>query len=419
MVDIKRNTHPLRRLILRVIFLLAALGVIGGITWFVYGLKPADPTVERANILIDTVKRGPMSREVRGIGKLVPEEVSWVPVAADGRVIKKLLEAGAHVQPDTVLIELSNPQLEQETLMAEWEWKSAKTSYADSKLRLESQQLTQESDISNLESQCQQAELEYQAKAKLAADGLFTTLELKKLKAAADQQRNRLTVEQKKALISKESNLAQIALQQTKIEQAKAAYDLKKSRLDHLKVRAGISGVLQQIAVELGEQISSGSKLAKVANPNKLKAELSIAETQAKYIQLGQDVSIDTHPSIISGKVARIDPAVGKDGMVIVDISLTGNLPEGMRPDLSVEGIIVLEKMDDVVYVGHPGNGQPDSQISLFKLTPDGNRAIRVPVKLGRSSVSNIEIKEGLKPGDQVILSEVSQYDDADSIRLK
>jgi HlyD family secretion protein len=417
MVDIPRKSQARLRLIRRIVYGAIALSAISGAGWYVSHLKPAAPAVDRTTIWIDTVKRGPMLRQVRGLGKLVPEEIRWVPAATEGRVEKKLLEAGARVHPDTILVELSNQELEQKTTDAEWEWKSAETSYADLKVKLESQQLNQEADTAKVESDYQQAILSYDASSELARDGLVSNLDLKLKKAAADQLGNRLTIERKRLEINKESIAAQLANQRTRIDQAKAIYLLRKSELDQLKVRAGVEGVLQQIPVDVGQSVAEGTNLARVANPAKLKAELNIPETQAKDIQVGQEASIDTRNGIISGWVSRIDPAV-KEGTVTVDVRLVSELPQGARPDLSVDGTIVLEKLDDIIYVGRPVQGQPDSQISLFKLDTEGKRADRVKVKLGRSSVNTIEIKEGLKPGDQVILSDMTAQDGFDSIRL-
>jgi HlyD family secretion protein len=407
------------RLLQRIIGGVILLGAIGGISWYVSRLKPAAPERDRAIFYIDKVRRGMFLRQVRGMGKLVPEEIRWVPAATDGRVEKKLLEAGARVTPDTVLIELSNPQLQQETVNAEWDCKAEESSYDDLKVRLKSEQLKQQTEIEKAASDLQQAVLLYEAHSDLANHGLFPSLDLKRDKANAEQLTNRLEKEKKQLEINKESAAAQLAERRTRIDQRKALYSLKKSQLDQLKVRAGVEGVLQQISVEVGERVAQGAKLARVANPNRLKAELSIPETQAKDIQIGQEVSIDMRNNVyVPGKVSRIDPAV-KDGTVTVDARLEEALPKGARPDLSVDGTIVLERLVDVVYVGHPVQGQPDSQVSLFKLDPDGKRAERVTVKLGRSSVSIIEIKEGLKPGDQVILSDMTEYDNVDSIRLK
>jgi len=417
MVDIPRKSQARLRLIRRILYGVIALLALSGAGWYVSRLKPAAPAVDRSTVWIDTVKRGPMLRQVRGLGKLVPEEIRWIPAATQGRVERKLLEAGARVHADTILVELSNQELEQKTTDAEWEWKAAETSYGDLKMRLESQRLDQQADTAKIESDYQQAVLSYDASAELARDGLVSNLDLKLKKAAADQLGNRLTIEKQRLEINKESIAAQLANQRTRIDQTKAIYLLRKSELDQLKVRAGVEGVLQEIPVDVGQRVMQGANLARVANPAKLKAELNIPETQAKDVQMGQEASIDTRNGIIPGRVSRIDPAV-KDGTVTVDVRLEAALPQGARPDLSVDGTIVLEKLSDIVYMGRPVQGQPDSQVSIFKLDPDGKGAARVTVKLGRSSVNTIEIKEGLKPEDQVILSDMTAQDGFDRIRL-
>jgi HlyD family secretion protein len=418
MVDIARTSHIRFRWLRRILLGAIITCSITGISWYVSRLKPADPSVDRATIYVGTVKRGPMPFQVRGLGKLVPEETRWVPAATEGRVEKKLVEAGARVTASTVLLELSNPQLQQETLSAEWDWKSEQSSYADLKVRLERDQLTQAANMAKLESDYEQAGLRYEANAELAKSGLISALDLKRDKANVQQLANSLQIEKQRSEINKDSVSAQLAQQQTRIDQRKAIYGLRKSQLDQLKVRAGVEGVLQLIQAEVGQRISMGTNLARVANPNKLKAELNIAETQAKDIQIGQEVSIDTRNGIIRGRVSRIDPAV-KEGSVSVDVKLEEELPKGARPDLSVDGTILLEQLNDVVYVGYPVQGQPNSKIGLFKLSPDGNGAERVTVHLGRSSVNIIEVKEGLKPGDQVILSDMTAQDGFDTIRLK
>jgi len=406
------------RLIRRTIIGLVALGVIGAISWYVSRLEPAAPVVDRATVWTDTVKRGPMLRQVRGLGKLVPEEIRWVPAVTEGRVERILLEPGARVMPDTVLLELSNPQLEQETLSAEWDWKAEQSSYEDLKVRLESQQLTQAAELAKYESDHELALLRFEARSELAKDGLVSALDLKQDKANAQQLANRLKLERQRLEKDLESIAAQLAERRTRISQREAVYRLKKSLLDQLKVKAGVEGVLQLIQVDVGQRVGQGTNLARVANPAKLKAELNIPETQAKDIQIGQQVSIDTRNGIIPGAVSRIDPAV-KEGTVTVDVRLNDALPKGARPELSVDGTVVLEKLEDVVYVGHPVQGQQDSLISLFKLDGQGKEAKRVSVRLGRSSVSIIEVKEGLEPGDQVILSDMSAHDGFDRISFR
>jgi HlyD family secretion protein len=416
-MDIPRKSKVWTRLVRRIISSMIALVAIGGISWYVWQLEPADPVVDRSEVWIDTVKRGPMLREVSGLGKLVPEEIRWVTAATEGRVERIVLEPGAGITPNTVIMELANSQLEQATVNAEWDWKAAETSYEDLKITLESQELTRESDNARLESDYQQALLSYDANSELAKDGLVSGLDLKLKKAVIDQLAGRLEIEKKRLEIMKESIKAQLAVQRTRIDQFRAAYNLKKSQLDQLKVRAGVAGVLQLVSVEVGQRVAAGANLARVANPNKLKAELKIPENQARDIQIGQEASIDTRSSIISGKVARIDPAV-TDGTVTVDVALETGLPRGARPDLSVDGTILLERLEDVIYVGRPTLGQPDSRLGLFKLDSDGKRAVRVNVEFGRTSVDTIEVRKGLQPGDQVILSDMTAQSEYDSVRL-
>ena len=416
-MDIPRKSKVWTRLVRRIISSMIALAAIGGISWYVWQLEPADPVVDRSEVWTDTVKRGPMLREVSGLGKLVPEEIRWVTAATEGRVERIVLEPGAGITPNTVIMELTNSQLEQATVNAEWDWKAAETSYEDLKITLESQELTRESDNARLESDYQQALLSYDANSELAKDGLVSGLDLKLKKAVIDQLAGRLEIEKKRLEIMKESIKAQLAVQRTRIDQFRAAYNLKKSQLDQLKVRAGVAGVLQLVSVEVGQRVAAGANLARVANPNKLKAELKIPENQARDIQIGQEASIDTRSSIISGKVARIDPAV-TDGTVTVDVALETGLPRGARPDLSVDGTILLERLEDVIYVGRPTLGQPDSRLGLFKLDSDGKRAVRVNVEFGRTSVDTIEVRKGLQPGDQVILSDMTAQSEYDSIRL-
>lgn len=416
-MDIPRESRAGLRLIKRILIGLVVVGALGGGYWYTSRLKPAAPSVERARVYIETVKRGTIPRQVRGLGKLVPEEIRLVPAATEGRVEKKLLEAGAYVTPDTVLFELSNQQLEQEMVNAEWDWKAQQSSHAELRARLEKDQLTQITELAKTESDAEQAKLKYEASRELFRSGLISSLDLKRDEANALQLANRVLMEKKGQEIFKENVAAQLAESRTRIDQNHARYVLKKSEYDQLKVRAGVEGVLQELSVQVGQRVGTGTNLARVANPNKLKAELDIPETQAKDVQLGQEVSIDTRNGLIPGKVSRIDPAV-KNGTVTVDVRLMGDLPKGARPDLSVDGTIVLERLIDIIYVGHPAQGQPNSQMSLFKLDADGNGAERTTVKLGRSSVNLIEVKEGLKPGDQVILSDMPEYDSADRIRL-
>lgn len=416
-MDIPRKSQARKRRILRAIYVVVFLAAAAGITLALRNLKPAPPSVERAAVWVNTVKRGPMVRQVRGPGTLVPEEIRWVAAQASGRVERRLLQPGARVKPDTVLIELSNPQLEQEVLNAQWDWKAAESNMIDLKVRLEDQALNKEADSVDLSSRYNIKKLEAEVQDSLLKLGLVSDLQVRQVKVEAEQLASRIDFEKRRLEKNKESITAQIAVQQTRVDQLRAVFELKRSQLEQLRVRAGVEGVLQLMQAEVGDQVAAGARLARVANPAKLKAELKIMETQAKDVQIGQVAAIDTRNGIIQGRVIRKDPSV-ITGTITVDVSLEGELPKGAVPDLGVDGTIELERLNDVIYVERPTQGQEGSTISLFRLTPDGKEAERVQVKIGRVSVSTVEILSGLKPGDQVILSDMSAQDTFDRIRL-
>lgn len=391
---------------------MVVLGTVG-----VSRLKPAAPEVDASTVWPDTVRRGPMLRLVRGLGTLVPEEILFIAAQTDGRVDRIAVRPGARVQANTVLLELSNPELELAANDAEWQVKSAEATYTDLRVRLESQKLEQQSVAARVHSDFVQAKLKADLEQKLGEQGLTSEINLKTTKAIADELLNRSSIEKKKVEIGDESIEAQLAAQRVQIEKLRAAWQLKKAQVEQLTVRAGYEGVLQQLPVEVGQRLTPGTVLAKIAQPSKLKAELKIPETQAKDILLDQKVEIDTRNGFIPGKVSRIDPAV-VNGTVTVDVRLEGELPSGARPDLSVDGSVEIERLADVIFVNRPVLGQPNSTISLFRLEPDGKEAVRVPVKLGRGSVATIEILEGLKVGDRVLLSDMSAMDGHNRIRL-
>lgn len=381
-------------------------------------LKPAAPEVDRSTVWPDTVKRGPMLRQVRGLGTLVPEEILFIAAQTDGRVDKIAVRPGAIVRADTVLLVMSNPELELAANDAEWQVKAAEATYTDLRVRLESQNLEQQSVAARAHSDFVQAKLKADLEQKLGEEGLTSELNLKTTRTIADELLNRSSIEKKKVEISGESIEAQLAVQRVEIEKLRAAWKLKRAQVTQLQVRAEAEGVLQQLPVEVGQRLTPGTVLAKIAQPSKLKAELKIPETQAKDIIIGQKVDVDTRNGVIAGKVSRIDPAV-VNGTVTVDVRLEGELPAYARPDLSVDGSVEIERLADVLYVGRPVLGQPNSTISLFRLELEGREAVRVPVKLGRASVSTIEVVEGLKVGDQVLLSDMSAMDGHDRIRLQ
>ena len=423
MVDIARPPSVIRKKkIRRAIYGAVALIVVAGITVGVSRLKPAAPTVDRATVWVDTVKRGQMLREVRGSGTLVPEDIRWISATTAGRVERIVLRAGAIVEPKTVILELSSPDVEQANREAQLAYQSALAAYENRKADLESGLLTQESNLATIKSNYTQADLDLQANKQLEKDGLVSSLLVKQKQGQVDDLRNRLAVETKRLEISKAGIKSQLAPQEADIAQRKAAADLQARRLDDLKVKAGMHGVLQCVCsnpttqVERGAQVNPGSNLARVADPSMLKAELRIAETQTKDIKIGQYAEVDTRNGVVKGKVARIDPA-SSNGTVGVDITLEGALPSGARPDLSGDGKVRLEELNNIIYVGRPAFGQENSSVSLFKVGADGE-AVRTTVKLGRSSVNTIEIVEGLQPGDQVILSDMSTYDEYQRVRL-
>jgi HlyD family secretion protein len=417
MVDIARpESVKKRKKIKRAIYAAAALLVIVLITVGVSRLRPAAPGVERATVWIDTVKRGDMLRQVRGSGTLIPENIRWIPATTQGRIERIVLRSGAPVQPGTVILEMSNPDLQQAVMAAQLAYQSAQAAFVNRRAELESGLLVQESDLATLESNLKQAELTLAANQELYKAGLISELQLKGFLGARDDLKNRLSVGQKRLEITKVGLKSQLAPQEAEVNQRKAALDLVLRQLDDLKVKSSMAGVLQVVPVEVGQQVAPGTNLARVADPTVLKAELRIAETQTKDIRIGQPAEVDTRNGTVQGRVSRID-AASTNGTVGVDVQLEGALPPGARPDLSVDGTVRLEKLDNVINVGRPAFGQEDSTITLFKLMPNGE-AIRTQVKLGRSSVSTIEIKEGLQPGDQVILSDMSTYDQFDRVRI-
>ncbi len=380
-------------------------------------LEPAAPTVDKATVYTDTVKRGEMLRQVRGPGTLVPEEIRWIAARTIGRVERKVILPGAEVLPETVIVELSNPELEQQTMDAELGLRAGEARLVDLQVTTESRFLNERAQAAALESEFIQAQLQLEADNKLAEEGLIPELTAKLSKVRAEQLRRRHDLEQERLRVSERAYAAQVLAERARLEQARNIYVLRRSELDGLRVRAGIHGVLQQVPLEVGQQVAPGTNLARVAQPEKLKAELRINETQAKDVGLGQLALVDTRNGIVEGRVMRIDPAV-QNGTVTVDVQLVGALPQGARPDLSVDGTIEIERLPDVLYVGRPAYGQSGSTIGLFKLAVDGSTAARVPVQLGKMSVTTVEIQGGLAVNDVVILSDMSNWDEFDKVRL-
>ena len=417
-MDIARPSNARKKRIRQIayggVLLLAVVLVSVGLS----RLKPAAPTVERAVIWPDTVKRGPMTRQVRGLGTLTPEDIRWIPATTQGRVERIILRPGTTVQKDSVILELSNPQLEQQLQDAGLKLAAAQAGLENLKVQLNNDLLATRATAASVAADFNKATMQAQMNAALAKDQLVSELVLKQSQVDAEQLgvRNQIAKDQ---LASKADSMrAQLAVQQSSVDQARAVLQLVRQQRDELKVRAGLDGMLQLVPVEVGAQVAPGTNLARVANPSRLKAEIKIAETQTKDIQIGQKAEVDTRIGIVQGRVVRIDPSV-INGTRTVDVTLIGDLPRGAVPDLSVDGTIELERLDDILFTGRPAFGQDQSVVGLFKLSPDGGTAERVQVKLGRSSVNTIEILSGLKVGDQVILSDMSAYDSYDRIRLK
>jgi HlyD family secretion protein len=417
-MDIARPSNVKRKRIRQAVYAGTGLIVVVLVSVGLSKLKPAAPTVERAVVWPDTVKRGPMIRQVRGLGTLTPEDIRWIPATTQGRVERIILRPGTSVKADSIILELSNPQLEQQLQDAELKLAAAEAGLANLRVQLQNDLLQTRATAANIDGDYQKAQMNSEMKEALAKDQLVSELELKQARVDAEQLKVRSQIAKEQLASKSDSTTAQMAVQQSAVDQARALLQLTRQQRDELKVRAGLDGMLQLVPVEVGAQVAPGTNLARVANPSRLKAEIKIAETQAKDIQIGQKAEVDTRNGVVEGRVARIDPSV-QNGTRTVDVTLTGELPKGAVPDLSVDGTIELERLNDVLYMGRPAFGQDQSVVGLFKMGPDGVTAERTQVKLGRSSVNTIEILSGLKVGDQVILSDMSAYDAYDRIRLK
>jgi HlyD family secretion protein len=420
-MDIPRPSFARERRRRRILLAAAGLAAVAAITVGLSRLKPAAPSVDKAVVYTDTVKRGDIPRDVRGNGTLVPEEINWIPAMSPGRVERILVLPGAVVKADTVIVELSNPEVEHASFEAEWQLRGAEAQYTKLQVQLESDLLNQKANAAVVTAESKVAKLDAEADEKLAADGLVDRLTAIRSRTKSDQLNLRCELDEKRLQIAEEANKATSVAQQAELAKLRALVDLKHKQLAQLKVRAGIDGVLQRLGdreqLQVGQQLGAGANIARVANPSKLKAEIKVVETQAKDIQHGQSAIIDTRNGTVPGHVVRIDPAV-QNGTVTVDVALDGPLPKGARPDLSVEGTIKLELLENVLYVGRPANGQAESKVGLFKVVDGGKAAIQVPVKLGRGSVNTIEIISGLEIGDRVILSDMAQYSAYERVRL-
>lgn len=418
-MDIKRAPKSkIKKKIRNAVMIVIGIAAIGGITYGLTKLKPAAPTLDSSTAVIETVKRGEMVRDVRGNGTLVPELTRWVPAPADGRVERILLKAGVEVDSSTVIAELSNPQLEQQASDTELQVKAAVADQENLKVKLESDTMTQKAAIATINSQYSQAKLQLDADEVLAKQGLVADLVLKISRVNVQDLANRLKVEQERLAVGAKSTKAQLNAATSRLDQLRALATLRRHQVDELKVRAGSAGVLQQVLVTEGQQVTPGFNMARVADPASLKAVLRVAETQISGVRIGQPVIVDTRNGLIQGTVSRIDPAA-REGTFEIDASLIGPLPPSARPDLSVDGTIELERLQDVLKVGRPAFGQAQQTIGMFVLSADGSEAERRSVKLGRNSVSQIEILEGLKEGDRVIISDTTALDSYNRIRVR
>ena len=418
-MDVPRGKEVARRrLIKRIVFTTLAVLAIGGATFALSRLKPAAPSVDMSGQYPGSVKRGPLEIQRHGLGRLTPQDIHWIAARKDARVEQIVRRAsGDSVKASDVILVLSDPDLLLEEQKAEWTMKQEQATLANLKVKLESDKLDQRSTLAQLESQYTQAKLTADRDLELTRLNLKSDLESRLSVDSAKQYENRVALEKQRLEIGDESIKAQLEAQNVVVESARAAYELKRDQVEQLKVRCGIDGVIQEVDVEEGQRVAAGTILAKVADPKKLKAVLQIAETQMKDVRISMDATVDTRNGIIPGRVIRIDPAA-LNGTVAVDVQLMGPMPEGARPELSVDGVIEVERLPDVVYMDRPVSGEPGSTIGIFKIDPDGKGANRVNVKLGRASVNTIEVLDGLKVGDRVILSDMSQYDSYSRIRL-
>jgi HlyD family secretion protein len=418
-MDISRPDLKVKKRRRQVLTIGVGIVVLAAVTFLVMRLKPAAPTVDRSIVWTDTVKRGPMVVQVRGLGTLVPREdaIRQIPAQTEATVVRIRTLPGTIVTPDTVLLELSDPTLSQGAIDAELSLREAQADLNNIQVKVQSDLMAQKSAAATVNADYSQAQRQAQIDKTLYSLGVISGLAYNGSQGKADELSTRNKLSEQTVDINEKAIQSQLAVQQAKVAQAQAIYALKKQQLDALSVRAGISGVLTDLPMAVGQHVAIGTMLAQVVQPNQLKAQLKIPETQARDIQLGQPASIDTHNGLAEGTVSRIDPAV-QNGTVTVDVKLVGALPDGARKDLSVDGTIDLDRLSNVLYVGRPAFGNPNSTISLFRLDQDGKGAVRVPVKVGQASVNAIQVQQGLHEGDTVILSDMSRWDTTDRIRL-
>ena len=417
MVDIARPDIARAKKIRRIVYGTVTVLALGGVSAFIGTLEPAAPRVDKDTVYMATVERGEMIRNVRGTGTLVPEQIRWISAITSGTVEKIVLRPGVTVKPDTVIVELSNPELEQQALEARLSLDAQLARYKSRQVELDQQVLSQQATLQTVESNLEQAVYEAELDEELFKDELVSELQLRRKRSLVDQLRIQQQIEQQRLQIQTDAMETQMAAEQADVDRLRTIYELRAAQVADLRVVAGNAGVLQEVPLDEGQTVTPGTNLARVGDPTRLKAELRIAETQAKDIRIGQRAEVDTRNGIIPGRVVRIDPAV-QAGTVTVDVVFDGPLPQDARPNLTVDGTIELERLEDVIYVGRPVFGQEDSVVSLFKLDPQSDDALRTRVVLGRASVNDIEVIEGLQPGDQVVLSDMSQWDAFDRVRL-
>jgi HlyD family secretion protein len=418
-MDIARPEFKQQKRRRQIIWGVVGLLCLGGVTVAVSRLKPAAPEVERGTVWPGTVQRGSMLRQVRGIGSLIPSQefTRQIPAETEATVVRIIKLPGSQVKTDTVLLEMSNSQVEQAAIDARLQLKAAEAEYQSLRVTLQSNLMNQKAGAATVNSDYTQAKLQSDTDKALYDLGVISGMAYKNSKSKADELTTRNNIEGERLDINQKAIESQLAQQQAKVDQMRVLAELKQKQLEALRVRAGIEGVLVDLPLQVGQHVTPGTMLAKAIQPDHLMAELKIAETQARDVQIGEPAVVDTHNGTVSGEVMRVDPAV-QNGTVTVDVKLTGELPKGARPDLSVDGTIDLERLENVLFVGRPAFGQENSTISLFKYDSDGKGAVRVPVKVGRASVNSIQILEGLREGDTVILSDMSRYDNTDRIRL-
>jgi HlyD family secretion protein len=416
-MDIPRPEAKRKKRIRQAVIGGAAAVVLIVVTVFLSQLEPAAPTVDGDTVWTDKVREGEMLRQTRGPGTLVPREIRWIAAQTDGRVDRLVVRPGAIVEPDTVLVEMSNPDLMQQTEEARFALEAAKAEFTDTELRLRNQELDQRAALGAARADYESARLQAEAEKDLADEGIVSAIDARRSELTAEQRKLKLEIEEERLAQFSKTLDAQLALQTARLDQVRNAYERRLEQVESLQVRAGLAGVLTQVEVEEGQRVGLGANIARVARPDELMAELQIPETQARDVQIGQRVDVDTRNGVVEGRVMRIDPAA-QAGTVQVDVELVGELPRGARPDMSVDGTIELERLPQVVFVGRPTYAQANSTVSLFKIVDGGAHAVRVPVEIGAMSTNSVEIVKGLVPGDEIILSDTSAWEDNDRIRL-